>query len=220
LISEKDLGQSDAFNKGILSAKSDWIVLLDGDDEFLAGSLKRYLDILNKKSPDIIYGHQSFIDHNSNIIKTSTSIKYKKSYVLNGLFIPPSSGLGFKTSIIQNQLFDINHHYNMDTEWFLRCEKKLSSIVIPYATTAFRIWDGSKTFSLSSNLISNEDVEDNTEMQKERDMLNHKYYAPYMQKSGKSKVMIIIKSKLIYFDFIINKIIMKIKYKFYSIISR
>ena len=119
LISEPDKGQSDAFNKGIIRADTPWIMILDGDDILLPGSLLRYINLIKKKSPDIVYGHQSFIDEKANVIKVNTSIKFKKRYALNGLFIPPSSGLCFKSSVIKNQLFNINHHYNMDTEWFL-----------------------------------------------------------------------------------------------------
>lgn len=213
LISEPDLGQSDAFNKGIAYSNSQWIIILDGDDILTPGSLNRYINSIKNYNPDIVYGHQNFIDENSNIIKTNTSIIYKKEFILSGLFIPPSSGLCFRASILKNNLFDINHHYNMDTEWFLRYQGKLQSKVISYPTSGFRVWSGSKTFSLS-NAFSNK-LEDNSkkdEITKERIILYEKYYAPYQETVSKKFKFYKIKSALIYCDFILNKLIMKLRF--------
>lgn len=220
-ISEPDQGQSDAFNKGIIRAESPWIMLLDGDDILLPGSLLRYIKLINEKSPDIVYGHQSFIDKEANILKVNTSIKFKKRYALNGLYIPPSSGLCFKSSVIKNQLFDVNHHYNMDTEWFLNLKKRISSGVISLPTTGFRIWEGSKTFSLTKKY--SDDIEDESaieEIKKERHMLDKKYYTPYRDSISKkhllfrSLIPVIIKV-----DYLYNKVIMKLKYLILSSIS-
>ena len=41
LVSESDDGQGDAFNKGIILAKSGWIMILDGDDILLPNSLSK-----------------------------------------------------------------------------------------------------------------------------------------------------------------------------------
>ena len=56
-------------------------------------------------------------------------------------------------------------------------EGKLQSKVISYPTSGFRVWSGSKTFSLS-NAFSNK-IEDNSkdEITKERIILCKKYYA-------------------------------------------
>ena len=148
-VSEKDEGQSDAFNKGIKLANTDWIVILDGDDIMMPGSLEAYIK-MTKKNPDIIYGHSSFIDYESNIIKNTMSINYHKSFVVHDLFIPPSSGLMFRSKLLKENMFNIKHHYNMDTEWFLRMNKPLKSSLISMVTTGFRVWTGSKTYSLTS----------------------------------------------------------------------
>ena len=52
-ISETDTGQSDALNKGFLMAKGDWIILLDGDDYLLPGTLKLYHKAIKKGNVDI-----------------------------------------------------------------------------------------------------------------------------------------------------------------------
>ena len=170
--------------------------------------------MIEKKSPDIIYGHQCFMNEDAKIIKVNTSIKYKKRYIQNHLYIPPSSGLCFRSSVIKKQLFDINHHYNMDTEWFLRYPGKLSSGVIPTPTCGFRVWQGSKTYSLTSK-YSPQAEEDNIseEIIKEREILDKKYYAPY-RKSLLKKYSICSKliPKLVKVEYLINKVFMKINY--------
>ena len=105
---------------------------------------------MTKKNPDIIYGHSSFIDYESNIIKNTMSINYHKSFVVHDLFIPPSSGLMFRSKLLKENMFNTKHHYNMDTEWFLRMNKPLKSSLISLVTTGFRVWTGSKTYSLTS----------------------------------------------------------------------
>ena len=221
LISEPDKGQSDAFNKGIIRADTPWIMILDGDDILLPGSLLRYINLIKKKSPDIVYGHQSFIDEKANVIKVNTSIKFKKRYALNGLFIPPSSGLCFKSSVIKNQLFNINHHYNMDTEWFLNHQDKITSEVIHFPTTGFRIWEGSKTSSLTQKyFIGTEDESAIEEIGKERNALDIKYYRPY-KKSIQEKNVFIRRLIPIFIkiDYLYNKVYMKIKYLIISSVS-
>lgn len=219
LISESDKGQSDAFNKGIMLAQSEWIMTLDGDDILLPNSLSKFINAIEKKSPDLVYGHQCFIDENSNIIKVTVSIKYKKKYVLNHLFLPPSSGLCFRSSILKKQLFDINHHYNMDTEWFLRHPNKLSSVTIFSPTSGFRVWQGSKTYSLSSKYLHLK-AEDNirNKIIKEREILDRKYYAPYKKNLAKKYgVLSALVPKLIMAEYFINKLTMKIHSIFLSI---
>ena len=196
-------------------------MILDGDDILLPGSLLRYINLIKKKSPDIVYGHQSFIDEKANVIKVNTSIKFKKRYALNGLFIPPSSGLCFKSSVIKNQLFNINHHYNMDTEWFLNHQDKITSEVIPFPTTGFRIWEGSKTSSLTQKYsIGTEDESAIEEIGKERNALDIKYYRPY-KKSIQEKNVFIRRLIPIFIkiDYLYNKVYMKIKYLIISSVS-
>tara|TARA_B110000259_G_C13918043_1_gene363650 strand:+ start:61 stop:903 length:843 start_codon:yes stop_codon:yes gene_type:complete len=220
LVSESDDGQSDAFNKGIILAKGEWIMILDGDDILLPNSLSKYINLIEKKSPDIIYGHQCFINEDANIIKTNISVKYKKRYVQNHLYLPPSSGLCLRSSLIKNQLFDINHHYNMDTEWFLRYPGKISSGVIPTPTTGFRVWQGSKTYSLTSKYSSQAEDNISEEITKEREILDKKYYAPYRKHlSKKYTIYSKLIPKLIKVDYLINKVYMKTKYLIIKLIK-
>lgn len=58
-ISEKDLGIYDAFNKGILKAKGDWISFLGSDDYYLTNALELYATSAKKlEAPvDLLYSN-------------------------------------------------------------------------------------------------------------------------------------------------------------------
>ncbi len=202
-ISENDRGQSDAFNKGIKMAKGKWIVILDGDDVLLPGALKLYLSAINSSSLNIIYGHTQFIDGNSNWIRNVVSVPFCYEYLIYDLAMPPSSGLMVKSKFFKENLLDINHHFNMDTEWYLRCGRELRGKVVNNYTIAFRFWGGNKTNILfEKGLVPNEIIQ-------ERRVLNEKYKQPYVK--GVSPFRLIRVVNYYYFKalYYINKIIYK-----------
>ncbi|MBP9970812.1 MAG: glycosyltransferase, partial [Paludibacteraceae bacterium] len=44
VLSEKDNGLYDAWNKGIKAAKGDWIMFLGADDQLLSNALEKYIE--------------------------------------------------------------------------------------------------------------------------------------------------------------------------------
>ena len=183
-ISEEDSGQSDAFNKGIKMAKGEWIVILDGDDVLLPGALKLYLSAINRdKNLDIIYGHTQFIDEKSNWIRNVVSVPFCYEYLIYDLAMPPSSGLMIRSEFIKENLFDINHHFNMDTEWYLRCGRGLRAKVVNNYTIAFRFWGGNKTNVLfEKGVVPDEIVQ-------ERRALDEKYKQSYVNNVSSFRII-------------------------------
>lgn len=63
LISEKDNGISDAFNKGIRAASGEIIAILNSDDCFTNKfTLKHVKDVFQKTGADIVHGNMLFVD--------------------------------------------------------------------------------------------------------------------------------------------------------------
>lgn len=72
ILSEKDKGISDAFNKGIKESSGEIIAILNSDDCFAGpNSLKRVLEAFNAQACDIVHGDMIFIDevYGSNVRK-------------------------------------------------------------------------------------------------------------------------------------------------------
>ena len=178
-VSEADKGQSDGLNKGFLMAKGDWIMVLDGDDYLLPGSLKLFHKAIKKENVDIVYGHIKFVDENSKMIRKVISTPYHFEYIVYGLAMPPSCGLLIRADFLKLNLLNTDHHYNMDTEWFLRCGESLKSKVVIGFTTAFRFWGENKTSPL---FFGNELPK---EIKQERYILDKTYMIPYKKSVSK-----------------------------------
>ena len=145
---EKDLGQSDAINKAIRRAKGEYILLLDADDILLPNTLKLYDSVLSKTNLDVIYGNIILINQDGEILKNFYSVPFNKVDLKLGFFCPPSVGVLIRRDLLINNLFDVNHHYNMDTEWFLRCNDKLVVFFLNEFVAKYRFHDSNKTNSL------------------------------------------------------------------------
>lgn len=68
-ISEKDNGYANALNKGFAMAKGDIVCWLDSDDFYLAGTIKKIVDIfLNHQNVDVVFGNILLSDQKGNIV--------------------------------------------------------------------------------------------------------------------------------------------------------
>lgn len=71
-VSEPDKGIYDAWNKGIVAAKGEWLMFIGADDELLPDAINKYLDLLNSKdlsSYDYISAQNEFINDENRILK-------------------------------------------------------------------------------------------------------------------------------------------------------
>ncbi len=66
-VSEKDHGQAEAINKGLLKAKGDIVAWLNSDDFYEPGTLQKVADYFTAHPEiDFIYGDMNFVDRNGN----------------------------------------------------------------------------------------------------------------------------------------------------------
>lgn len=148
ILSEPDKGQSDALNKGFLLAKGEWILWLNSDDYLLKGAIESFIKT-QKQFPEanVIYGHMQYVDANETVFKKIYNIRYRPSFGKYGLYMPPSTGTFFKASFLKQNPLNLDHHYTMDTELFMRCSSLLETRVIDQFTVAFRFWEENKTLA-------------------------------------------------------------------------
>jgi glycosyltransferase involved in cell wall biosynthesis len=73
LVSEKDRGISDAFNKGIALAKGEIVGIINSDDFYTDGCISDVADFYMKNNclPGIYYGDIRYFDENSSHVRTS-----------------------------------------------------------------------------------------------------------------------------------------------------
>lgn len=117
IISEKDQGISDAFNKGIKAGKSEIIGILNSDDEhFDLGVISRVLKAFENPDIDFVHGDMHFIDqaHGSNV---RAPLMCPLSYAMP--FNHPTMFIRRKV-YDQVGLFDLSYRYAMDFDLMCR----------------------------------------------------------------------------------------------------
>jgi len=121
-ISEKDSGQSNAFNKGFAKAKGEFYFWVNSDDLLLPKSLEYAKNAIHKY-PDFKWfcANTIFITNKNEIIKCSRGPGWHDFVIENG----PIYVFG-PTSIFHKELFDETGgfndelHYTMDTDLWMR----------------------------------------------------------------------------------------------------
>jgi len=154
-ISEKDQGQSDAFNKAFKKAKGQYYFWHNADDLLLPNSLEYAKNFINAH-PNFLWfaANTIFFSKDGRIIRCARGPDWKNFLVKNA-----SINIYGPTSIFHNTLFkssggfDENLHYTMDADLWMRfknegfCYKRINKYF-----WGFRIHVESKTsHAFSSN---------------------------------------------------------------------
>jgi len=123
VICEKDQGQSDALNKGFKSAKGDIIGWLNADDKYLPGCFDAALEVFSRNLKlDLVYGDYRFVDVKGDLIQVRKEIGFDLFLLkyLPWLYIPTASAFLKRKVFDEGNFLDINYHYVMDYEYFMR----------------------------------------------------------------------------------------------------
>jgi glycosyltransferase involved in cell wall biosynthesis len=120
LISEKDAGIYDAWNKGMKLATGDIVGTVMSDD-YLKNehSIQSIVEAFQKENCDIVYGNMDFV-LNSEIIRKWRAGNFKKYKYYFGWMPPPPAVYVKKNIIKENKLFNLKYKIGADYEWLLR----------------------------------------------------------------------------------------------------
>ena len=130
-VSEKDNGISDAFNKGVMAAKGDYINFQGDGDGFLSSeTLEEIFKDIKAGESSIISTRIQRVDEKGNEIYTSKfvnnfdkrSLLFRMSLPHQGLFVP-------KSYFDKYGLFDLNNKFCMDYEHLLRSYQNFPSVI-------------------------------------------------------------------------------------------
>ncbi len=119
-ISEPDKGISDAFNKGILCAEGEIIVILNAADTMMEGTLQKVQHEFDQ-GIDVLYGNVLFCDEKRNLnwIRKSQSEKALGKLKYSMVLQHPATYIR-KSAYKEYGLYDISYRYCMDEELLYR----------------------------------------------------------------------------------------------------
>jgi glycosyltransferase involved in cell wall biosynthesis len=127
-VSEPDGGQSDAINKGFRMAQGDVVGWLNSDDFYLHDCFKYVEQAFDSKPrPDVLYGDYVWMNEITGTYQVRREIPFSRFVLFhtNVPFILSSGSFFLARKIIENgDLLDINYHYAMDYEYYLRLFRK------------------------------------------------------------------------------------------------
>jgi glycosyltransferase involved in cell wall biosynthesis len=156
-VSEKDEGQSDAMNKGLLLAKGIYISFLNVDDFYSEGCLNEVCTILaNHPSIHYLVGDCNVWDQFGKLIYVNRPSKVKKWHVFSGYHFSVNPSAYFYRKSLHDQVgfYPNDNHYNMDLEMILRFRAVTQFHYYPKVWGNFRMLPNAKTFEdIKSNSL-------------------------------------------------------------------
>jgi len=144
-LSERDQGQSDAINKGFLSATGDLVGWLNADDYYLPGGLEAIARAAQAHpQADVIYGDCVFVDRDGKIVRSKVEHGFDRSVLMYfGCYIPSTATFFRRRIIDSGLLLDCDYRVCMDFEYFARlAHAGFTFCYVPRFMAAFR-WHGS-----------------------------------------------------------------------------
>ena len=147
VISEKDKGQSDAFNKGFALAQGEYLTWLNSDDVFCSGSLEISLDWIEKDKKPWYAANVLYFDKDSRITRCCQSGSFEKWGLAFGILNVYGPSTIFSRELYQRLGgFREDFHYSMDTEYWWRIARSgVQYQRIPVYLWALRLHEGAKT---------------------------------------------------------------------------
>lgn len=149
-ISEKDNGQSDAMNKGIVLARGEYISFLNVDDYYTENTLSQILSILAKdEALSFVVGDCNVWLPNGELLYVNKPRKLKTWHILSGYFFPVNPSAYFYRKEIHQKIggYNVKNHFNMDVEFLIKASTVVSLIYYPMDWGNFRLLPNTKTVS-------------------------------------------------------------------------
>ena len=146
--SEKDNGQSDAFNKGFSHAKGDFFFWLNADDFLLPHALYQASKFIDEH-PNCFWVtfNTIFVDINRKVLFVNNAPQWIQTIMKRiGPQVDAPTSIFHHTMFEQSQKFDVNLYYAMDIDlWLQFMNLGYRYRRLNYYFYAFRIHKGSKT---------------------------------------------------------------------------
>lgn len=163
-VSEKDKGQSDAFNKGFAKAKYDWLFWLNADDFLIKDSLYNLSNLMNlelQNYPDIKwFNFDSLLtDEKGTCVQALYGPQYNHYFIKRlGPQIHSATTIFHKNLYNKSRKFDLDLFWSMDLDLWIQFHcLGYQYLTLRTFAYAIRINDQSKTFSQGLKVTRSEE---------------------------------------------------------------
>lgn len=145
-ISKKDNGQSDAVNKGLLSAEGNVIGWLNSDDIYYSGALAKVLQIFaDNPEVEVVYGDADHIDEHDRFLEEYYTESWNYERLKEVCYICQPA-VFFRKSVVEKYgILNKDLNYCMDYEFWLRVGMKCQFYYIKEKLAGSRLYLDNKT---------------------------------------------------------------------------
>jgi glycosyltransferase involved in cell wall biosynthesis len=146
-VSEKDNGQADAINKGLLKAKGDFICWINSDDLIYPNFISSRFKIFQQNpNIDMIYGD---VDQGpapgDTIVRKGAGTSYNLMRKTLEIHIPQQSAIWRRRVLEKTGILDPRWHVLLDRDYFIRISRNHRILYIPGTLAFFRVHNQSKS---------------------------------------------------------------------------
>ncbi|XGV94859.1 MAG: glycosyltransferase family 2 protein [Leptolyngbya sp. BL-A-14] len=163
-VSERDRGQSDAMNKGIVMAKGTVMGLLNVDDSYEPNVLTTIVDRFKMlPEPTLLVGNCNVWDDTGNLLEVNKPSKLRLFDLVTGLNVNPypcnPAAYFYHTSLHQKiGFYSLNDHHSMDLEFILRAVQVANVVYVDQVWGNYHRLEGTKTVDDMKNGRTNQRV--------------------------------------------------------------
>lgn len=145
---ERDAGQSDALNKAFNVAKGDIIGWLNADDYYNSGAFAVVAESFqaNPKA-QVLFGNAIIVDGNGQTLREIPMENFRFRDLRRGCYLIQPA-VFFRRTAIMREFLNVQLHYAMDYDLWLRIFHDDDAIYTPNALASFRVHADAKTYLL------------------------------------------------------------------------
>lgn len=148
-VSEPDLGQTDAINKGFAMAKGDILAWLNSDDTYQPGAIREAAAYL-QEHPEVgmVYGDANFIDENGKVIGSFPSCQTDFRRLRQGYVHVAQQSSFFRADLWKKVgPLDPSFYFAMDYDLWVRLAREAPLVYLPCLWANFRLHGDAKTIA-------------------------------------------------------------------------
>ena len=149
-VSEKDMGQAEAINKGFERAKGDYIAWLNSDDLYHPGAIRDAVKTL-EENPDasMVYGNVLSIDENGEPFNLMTYNQWDVRDLMSFNIIGQPAVFMRRSALEKAGYLDLSYRFLLDHHLWLRVAQQGSMLYVPRTWASARIHAKAKNVALA-----------------------------------------------------------------------